>query len=160
MQTPTSTSIESAHKPVRVVSSSLAHFIHTYIWLKFESCFSSHPHSHPCVRSLRFGFLFLLPSSCRLCSSSFSSSSPNKKFMANLYNSAKEGVDTIDVFSFTTIPGGVGLKMGRHVVFFTVVNPMDNQDGFGETLCYLSQARIGPYKKLGNAFRIQSFGAV
>ena len=26
----------------------------------------------------------------------------NKKFMANLYNSAKEGVDTNDVFSFPT----------------------------------------------------------
>ena len=32
-------------------------------------------------------------------------------------------------------------------VFFTVVNPMDNQDGLGETQCDLSQARIAPYKK-------------
>ena len=27
------------------------------------------------------------------------------------------------------IPGGVSLKTSRHAVFFTVVNPMDNQDG-------------------------------
>ena len=27
------------------------------------------------------------------------------------------------------IPGGVSLKTGRQAVFFTVVNPMDNQDG-------------------------------
>ena len=45
------------------------------------------------------------------------------------------------------IPGGVSLKTGRHAVFFTVVNPMDNQDGLGETLCDLSKARIAPYKK-------------
>ena len=45
------------------------------------------------------------------------------------------------------IPGGVSLKTGRHAVFFTVVNPMDDQDGFGQTLCDLSQARIAPYKK-------------
>ena len=30
------------------------------------------------------------------------------------------------------IPGGVSLKTGRQAVFFTVVNPMDNQDGLGE----------------------------
>ena len=33
------------------------------------------------------------------------------------------------------IPAGVSLKTGRHAVCFTVVNPMDNQDGLGETLC-------------------------
>ena len=37
-------------------------------------------------------------------------------------------------------PGGVSLKTGRQAVFFSFVNPMDNQDGFGETLCGLSQA--------------------
>ena len=30
----------------------------------------------------------------------------------------------------------------RHAMFFTVVNPMDNQDGLGETLCDLSKARL------------------
>ena len=29
------------------------------------------------------------------------------------------------------IPGGVSLRTGRQGVFFTVVNPMDNQDGLG-----------------------------
>ena len=32
------------------------------------------------------------------------------------------------------IPEGVSLRTSRQAVFFTVVNPMDNQDGFGETL--------------------------
>ena len=37
---------------------------------------------------------------------------------------------------------------------FTVVNPMDNQDGFGEALCDLPQARIAPDKKiLENTFQ-------
>ena len=58
------------------------------------------------------------------------------------------------------IPGGVSVKTGRQAVFFTVVNPRDNQDGLGETLCDLSQARIAPYIILGNHFRIQYFGAI
>ena len=28
------------------------------------------------------------------------------------------------------IPGGVSLRTGKQAVFFTIVNPMDNQDGF------------------------------
>ena len=62
------------------------------------------------------------------------------------------------------IPEGVSLRTFRQAVFFTVVNPTDNQDGFGETygfgetLCDLSQARISPMRKiLGNAFRMQYF---
>ena len=35
------------------------------------------------------------------------------------------------------IPGGVSLKTDRQAVFFTVVNPMDNQDGLGEAVCDL-----------------------
>ena len=44
------------------------------------------------------------------------------------------------------IPGGVSLKTGSHAVFFTIVNQVDNQDGFGETLCDLPKARTAPYK--------------
>ena len=50
-------------------------------------------------------------------------------------------------------PGGVSLRTGRQAEFFTVVNPMDNQESLGETLCDLSQARIAPYKILVNAFK-------
>ena len=52
----------------------------------------------------------------------------------------------IEVVNHGLIPGGVILKTGRHAVFFTDVNPMDNLDGKGETLCELSKARIAPYK--------------
>ena len=58
------------------------------------------------------------------------------------------------------IPGGVSLRTGRQAVFFIVVNPMDNQDGLGETLCDLSQARVAPNKILGNAVRLQYVGTV
>ena len=51
------------------------------------------------------------------------------------------------------IPGGVSLKTGRHAVFFTVVNPMDNQDGLEETFCDLSKARIAPYKNTWKHFQ-------
>ena len=50
-------------------------------------------------------------------------------------------------------PGGVSRKTGRHAVFFTFVNPMDNQDGLGETLCDLSTARIAPYKNTRRPFQ-------
>ena len=51
------------------------------------------------------------------------------------------------------IPGGVSLRTGRQAVFFTVVNPMDNQDGLGETLCDLSKERIAPYKNTWTRFQ-------
>ena len=51
------------------------------------------------------------------------------------------------------IPGEVSLRTGRQVVFFTVVNPMDNQDGLGDTPCGLSQARIAPYKNTWKYFQ-------
>ena len=51
------------------------------------------------------------------------------------------------------IQGGVSLRAGRQAVFFTVVNPMDNQDGLGETPCELSQARIAPYKNTWKLFQ-------
>ena len=38
-------------------------------------------------------------------------------------------------------------------LFFTIVNPMDNQDGLGETQCDLSQARIAPYKNTWKRFQ-------
>ena len=47
----------------------------------------------------------------------------------------------------------VSLRTGRQAVFFTIVNPMDNQDGLGETLCDLSQARIAPYKNTWKRFQ-------
>ena len=57
------------------------------------------------------------------------------------------GKELRSIVNHGLIPGGVSLKTGRHAVFFTIVNPMDNQDGFGETLCDLWQARIAPCKK-------------
>ena len=44
------------------------------------------------------------------------------------------------------VPGGFSTETGRHAVFFTVVNPMDDEQGLRETFCDLSKARIVPYK--------------
>ena len=49
------------------------------------------------------------------------------------------------------IPGGFSTKTGRHAVFLTVVNPMDDEQGLKETICDLSR---------GNHFKIQYTGAV
>ena len=57
------------------------------------------------------------------------------------------GKELRSIVNHGLVPGRVSLKTGRQAVFFTVVNPMDNQDGLGKTLCNLSQARIAPNKK-------------
>ena len=44
------------------------------------------------------------------------------------------------------VPGGFITKTGRRASFFTVVNPMDDEQGFRETFCDSSKARIAPYK--------------
>ena len=52
-----------------------------------------------------------------------------------------------------SLPGGVSLRTGRHAAFFPVVIPMDNQDGLGETLWDVSQARLAPYKNTWKRFQ-------
>ena len=44
------------------------------------------------------------------------------------------------------VPGGFSTKTGRYAVFFTVVDPMDDEQGSREAFCDSSQARIAPYK--------------
>ena len=43
------------------------------------------------------------------------------------------GKELRSIVNHGLIPGGVSLRTGRHAVIFTIVNPMDNQDGLGET---------------------------
>ena len=58
------------------------------------------------------------------------------------------------------IPGRVSLKTGRHAVFFTVVNPLDNQDDLGKKPYATCQKQESRHTKiLGNTFRIQYFVA-
>ena len=63
------------------------------------------------------------------------------------------GKELWSIVNHGLIPGGVSLRMGRQPVFFTVVNPMDNQDGLGETLCDLTQATLAPYKNTWKRFQ-------
>ena len=45
------------------------------------------------------------------------------------------------------IPRGRNLKRGRRCVFFTVTNPMEDDNGMEETPRDLTQPRIAPYRK-------------
>ena len=105
MRTPTSTSFESAHDPhaqshpLLHISSMLTSGSSLSLALSHSSTWSSMS-----VRSPRYSPLFL-PSLFL----SFFLFLTNKKFMANLYNSAEEGVDTVDVLSFPT-----EASVGRH----------------------------------------------
>ena len=58
------------------------------------------------------------------------------------------------------VPVGFSTKTGRHAVFFTVVNPMDDEQGLREIFCDLSKARIAPSKILGKQIRIRYTGAI
>ena len=62
------------------------------------------------------------------------------------------GEELRSTVNHSLIPEGVSLRTGRHAVFFTVVNPMDNQDGLGGNPCDLSKARIAPYKNTWKHF--------
>ena len=53
------------------------------------------------------------------------------------------------------IPGGISFKKGRQSVFFTFVNPMDDDHGMEETPCDLNNPRITLHTKiLGNLIPI------
>ena len=63
----------------------------------------------------------------------------------------ENGKELRSIVNHGLFPGGV--RTGRQAVFFTIVNPMDSQDGLGETLCDLSEARIAPYKNTWTRFQ-------
>ena len=67
------------------------------------------------------------------------------------------GKELRSIMNHGWIPGGVSPRTGRQV-FFTFVNPMDNQDGLGETQCDVSQARIAPCKNTWNLKLAQQRG--
>ena len=99
-RTPTSTFTECAH--ARIVSS--ASYISSILtFAQVRALSALHPRViHVCdLFTLIFSALYFpvfLPSLFLF----FFLFLTNKKFMANLYNSAKEGVDTTDVLSFPT----------------------------------------------------------
>ena len=63
------------------------------------------------------------------------------------------GKELRSIVNHGLIPGGVSLRTDRQAVFFTVVKPMDNQDGLGETPYDVSQTRIAPYKNTWKHFQ-------
>ena len=75
-----------------------------------------------------------------------------KDFTKHIYH-VGNGKELRSIVNHGLIPGGVSLRMGRQAVFFTVVNPMDNQDGLGETLCDLTHAKIAQYQNTWKRFQ-------
>ena len=80
-------------------------------------------------------------------------------FTAYIYH-VGNGKELRSIVNHGLIPGGISLRTGRQVVFFTVVNLMDNQDGFGKAYATCHKQESRQTKILGNAFRIQYFGAI
>ena len=68
-------------------------------------------------------------------------------FTENVYH-VGNGKELRSIVNHGLIPEVVSLRTGRQAVFFTVVNPMDNQDGSGETLCDLSHKNRAKQKYL------------
>ena len=75
-----------------------------------------------------------------------------QKVSPSIFITSENGKEFRSIVNHGLIPG-VSLKTGRQAVFFTVVNPMDSQDGLGETLCDLSQGRSAPYKNTWKHFQ-------
>ena len=116
MRTPATTSIarHALFSQIVILISSM----HMHRGSKFESRFSYHPHGLPraCVLfalTLSFYLLLLLPFLFL-----FLFLFLTDKVLANLNNSAKEGVDTNDVFSFPT-----GYEPKAHDFYETTVEP-------------------------------------
>ena len=58
------------------------------------------------------------------------------------------------------IPGGRSLKRGRQAVFFTAVNPMEDENGLGETPRDLMKPRIAPNKNTWKRLQNTIFCAI
>ena len=54
----------------------------------------------------------------------------------------------------------VSLRTGRQAVFFTIVNPMDNQDGLGNPYATCHKHESHHSKMFGNTFRTQYLCAI
>ena len=63
------------------------------------------------------------------------------------------GKELMSIVNHGLIPGGVSLRTDRQAVFFSIVDPMDNQDDLRETLYDLSQVRIASYKNTWKRFQ-------
>ena len=70
------------------------------------------------------------------------------------------GKELRSIVNHGLISGGVSLRTGRQTVSFIIVNPMDNQDGQVKPFATCRKQESRHTKILGNAFRIQYFGAI
>ena len=68
------------------------------------------------------------------------------KYFAQYVYHVGNGKELRSIVHNGLVPRGFSTKTGTHAVFFTVLNPMDDEQGLRETFCDLSKVRIAPYK--------------
>ena len=72
-----------------------------------------------------------------------------KRFTEYIYHGGNAS-EVHSIFRCGLIPGGQSLKRDRQSVFFTAVNPMDDDQSMEETRCDLAKPTIAPYKNTWN----------
>ena len=75
-----------------------------------------------------------------------------EEFTEKIYH-VGNGKELRSIVNHGLIPRGVSLKTGRHAVFFTVVNPMDNQDGLGRNPVRLVKGKNRATRKYWKHFQ-------
>ena len=62
--------------------------------------------------------------------------------------------------NYGLIRGGVSLRSGRQAVFFTIVNPMDDQDGLGKPMRLATSKNRAIQKYLETLSEYSFFGTL
>ena len=82
-----------------------------------------------------------------------------KKFTKYVYH-VGNGKELTSIVHNSLVPGGFSTKTGRYASFFTVVNPMNDEQGLRETFCVLSKERIAPSKNTWKPLQDGYIGAI
>ena len=69
-----------------------------------------------------------------------------ERILPSTFHHVGHGKELRSIVRNGLVKGGFSTKNGRCAVFFTVEDPMDDEQGLRETFCDLSKARIAPHK--------------
>ena len=87
-----------------------------------------------------------IPRTFRTCAVSPALQDNERKDLPSLSTTSGNGNGVNSTMGNGLIPGGRSLKRGRQALFFTTMNPMDDEFGMEETSRDLTKPRIAPYK--------------